>query len=58
MNVMKLAGLILTLIGIALVVMKWAFGIEAIGYWSLAALVPGVGFSWLADQRMKKTSNG
>ncbi len=53
MKVLTTIGRLLTLIGIAMVVAKYLFGVEEIASWSLVVLIPGVFLTWFGQRKGK-----
>ena len=49
----KVIGRIFVLVGIALVIAKWFFGVTQIGNWALLFLLPGVVLTFMGSQKSK-----
>ncbi|NJS14236.1 MAG: hypothetical protein HC788_05960 [Sphingopyxis sp.] len=58
MNNFGLIGRVLIVIGMAMTVAKWFFGVDVIERWNLIPLVSGLALTWAARSRSKEAPNG
>ncbi len=53
-----MAAIVFLIVGIAMTVAKWAFGLDEISNWNLVPLLLGIALNWHSRRLVRTSKNG